>query len=214
METEAVDTSVRVDAGVLNKLMSLAGELLLARDQFRTVSDRTLAAPPPPASTADPLGAHATLVLFRTPDQGRMAIPLSQVDRIEEFPAAAIFREGGQLAIRYRGTLLPLVEVSSLLPERRARPRRGDGDVTRSERVQVIVHTASGRSVGLMVDRLLDIFEDRIVLEQPPSRAGAAASVLVRDRVTELVDLDAIFRSVAKDFFARVAARANPRSEA
>ena len=201
MELEGADTSVRVDSGVLNKLMSLAGELLVARDQFRAVCERTLmpAEVPPPAT----VGARTTLVLFGTPDQGRMAIPLAQVDRIEEFDTSAVYFEGRQCVVRYRGKLLPLIEVSSVLPERRARRRRGDEISVHKGRMQVVIHSAGGRSIGLVVDRLLDVFEERLVLEQPGSRSGARASVVVRDRVTELVDVEAMFASVEPAFYER-----------
>jgi two-component system chemotaxis sensor kinase CheA len=201
MELEGADTSVRVDSGVLNKLMSLAGELLVARDQFRAVCERTLvpAEVPPPAA----VGTRATLVLFGTPDQGRMAIPLAQVDRIEEFDSSAVYFEGRQCVVRYRGKLLPLVEVSSVLPERRARRRRGDEISVHKGRMQVVIYSSQGRSVGLVVDRLLDVFEERLVLEQPGSRSGARASVVVRDRVTELVDVEAMLQSIEPSFYER-----------
>lgn len=202
MELEGADTSVRVDAGVLNKLMSLAGELLVAREQFRAVCERTLIPMEAPSPAA--VGVRATLVLFATPDQGRMAIPLAQVDRIEEFDTSAVYFEGRQCVVRYRGKLLPLVEVSSVLPERRTRRRRsGDEIAVHKGRMQVVVHTSGGRSVGLVVDRLLDVFEERLVLEQPGSRSGARAAVVVRDRVTELVDVQAMLDSIEPSFHER-----------
>ncbi len=195
MEPGVIDTSVRVDAGALNKLVSFASELLAAREQFRAVHDRVAGAQPvaderPPAPTA--------LVLFATPDEGRMAIPLASVDRIEEFDAGAVFDKGLQRVVRYRGRILPLVEVSGVLPERRGRLRRSDAPGEASpRRVQVIVHTHAGCSVGLIVDRLLDIVEEPLELAQPSSRTGARSSVVVRDRVTEIVDLEAMRRSVS-----------------
>lgn len=37
MEPRSLDTSVRVDAGILNERVDLAGELLAAREQLRAV---------------------------------------------------------------------------------------------------------------------------------------------------------------------------------
>jgi len=105
--------------------------------------------------------------------------------------------------VRYRGKLLPLVEVSSVLPERRARRRRGDEISVHKGRMQVVIYSSQGRSVGLVVDRLLDVFEERLVLEQPGSRSGARASVVVRDRVTELVDVEAMLQSIEPSFYER-----------
>lgn len=193
MEPGVIDTSVRVDAGALNKLVSFASELLAAREQFRAVHDRAPGAQP--AEGARP-AAPTALVLFATPDEGRMAIPLASVDRIEEFDAKAVFEKGRQRVVRYRGGLLPLVEVSAVLPERRGRPRRADacGDA-QPRRVQVIVHTQGGTSIGLVVDRLVDVVEEPLELVQPSSRDGARSAAVVRDRVTEIVDLEAMRRS-------------------
>lgn len=193
MQSSSLDTSVRVDAGVLNKLVHLAGELLAAREQLRAVRAQPgLAAPDVAAAPEAPPRAPTSLVLFATPDEGRMAVPLASVERIEEFDSAAVIDEGSRRAVRHGGALLPLVRVSALLPERRARPRRSPLAGEAKPRMQVIVVSAQGRRAGLVIDRLLDVVDERIELEQPGSRAGAAASALVRDRVTELVDLDAL----------------------
>jgi len=52
----------------------------------------------------------------------RMAIPLSQVMRLEEFPFSSIERIGDRDVVRYRGEMLPLVAVSDLIAG--AEPRR------------------------------------------------------------------------------------------
>lgn len=213
MALEAADTSVRIDAAVLHKLMHLAGELLTARDQFRAVCERTLASGEPAVVASPAPAPRATLALFATPDEGRMAIPLSHVDRIEEFDAAAIFFEGPQRVVRYRGGVLPLVGVSGVLPERRGKPRHGVRavPVAPQRRVQVVVHAASGRAIGLVVDRLLDVFEDQLVLEQPGSRPGARASVVLRGRVTELVDVEAMIANLDPRFAERAPSAAGGR---
>ena len=192
MESSSLDTSVRVDAGVLNKLVHLAGELLAAREQLRAVRAQPGPAAPDAAAAREAPRAPTSLVLFATPDDGRMAIPLASVERIEEFDSAAVIDEGARQAVRHRGALLPLVRVSALLPERRARPRREPLEAERQPRMQVIVVSAQGRRAGLVIDRLLDVVGAQIELAQPGSRTGAAASAVVPARVTALVDLGAL----------------------
>lgn len=213
MALESTDTSVRVDVGALHKLMGLAGEFLKAREEFRAARERN--APVRAKSSGE--AVSALLALFATPDEGRMAVPLSQVERIEEFDPAALYEEGGQPVVRYRGALLPLLRVSGILPERRSRPRRGARNAAPAagRRVQVVVaRTSDGRPVGLRVDRLLDVFEDRLELPQPGSRPGAKASVLVRGRVTELADVDAMADHVAPGFWRRAdCGRSGPKAD-
>ena len=202
MALESTDSSVRVDVGALHKLMGLAGELVRAREQFQAARE-----PAPSKAPAPCQAVSAVLALFATPDEGRMAILLSQVERIEEFDAAALYEEKGQPVVRYRGSLLPLLQVSGILPERRKHPRRASGRTASraGRRVQVVVaRTSDGRPLGLVVDRLVDVFEDRLELAQPGSRAGAKSSVVLRGRVTELADVDAMASHVAPDFWEQV----------
>jgi two-component system chemotaxis sensor kinase CheA len=130
-----------------------------------------------------------TLLVFRTPDDGRMAIPLEAVDRLEEFPWASIEHTGPTQVVQYRGTIMPLVHVSSAMPERRALPRTdvGSEDGIRPT-VQVVVHEHEGRPVGLVVDAILDIVEESGPVE-PASRAGVVGTMVIADRVTELLSL-------------------------
>ncbi len=58
------------------------------------------------------------VLLFARHDGGRMAIPLSMVARLEEFPRSALERVGPQDVVQYRDEILPLVNVSRVLAQR------------------------------------------------------------------------------------------------
>ncbi len=51
------------------------------------------------------------------------------------------------------------------------------------------------RSFGLVVERILDIIEDRADVRSPATRPSVLYSVVIADRVTELLDIPAILRS-------------------
>lgn len=146
---------------------------------------------------ADSGAERQTLLLFLAKDDGRMAIPLSLVTRLEEFPRGSIELAGDQPVVQYRKTILPLVHVSSLVPERRHEPRHQatEPSIPQSDKVQVVVHTNGGRSVGLIVERILDIVEENVAEEQPPSREGVKGSLVIQGRVTEILDLERLMRS-------------------
>ena len=55
-----------------------------------------------------------TVLLFATANGGRMAIPLSMVARLEEFPRSALEKVGTQHMVQYRDEILPLIDVSRL----------------------------------------------------------------------------------------------------
>ncbi|HTU48965.1 MAG TPA: chemotaxis protein CheW [Acidobacteriaceae bacterium] len=150
-------------------------------------------------SAAERAQERKTLLLFQSPDDGRMAIFLSDVTRLETFSRSSIERTGKQQVVQYRGTILPLVHVSSLLEEHRLQPR-GPSPET-DDKVQVIVHTQNRRSVGLVVERILDIVEDDLATRRPVSREGVLGSFVVQGKVTEILDVDGIIRVQDPTFF-------------
>ncbi len=142
-----------------------------------------------------------TLLLFRTPDDGRMAIPLEMVSRLEEFAEAKVEAVGSQRMIQYRGEIMPLIDIGEVLPERRSLGRMSEDDGSSEAMLQVVVHTHGGRSVGIVVDQILDIIEDHVELHRPGGRSGVIGTAVIRDRVTEFIDIQAVIESVAPDFF-------------
>jgi two-component system chemotaxis sensor kinase CheA len=165
------------------------------------------------ATAAEPAGDRQTVLLFVTRDGGRLAIPLSQVDRLEEFPRSSLERAGTQDVVQYRGEILPLVDVARVLRRRRHRrdaqsaraagrrpavqPCNGGGD----ESVQVVVYSDAGRRVGLVVGQILDIVEETLVSRSRSSRPGVLFTAVVQGHVTEFLDVRGIIRSADPEFF-------------
>jgi len=142
-------------------------------------------------------GEKQTFLLFAGPDDSRMAIPLSTLARLEEFPVAQVEMSGNQWVTQYRGQILPLVRLTVALEERRNRLRAllQAPPAADSGPIQVLVLNHEGRSFGLVVERILDIVEDRADVKSAATRANVLYSVVIGDRVTELLDIPAILRS-------------------
>src|SRR5580692_3917273 len=137
-----------------------------------------------------------TFLLFAGPGDSRMAIPLSTLARLEEFPVAQVEMSGSQWVTQYRGQILPLVRLSVIMEERRARLRALQAPPTPdSGPIQVLVLNHEGRSFGLVVERIVDIVEDRADVRSPATRSAVLYSVVIGDRVTEMLDIPAILRS-------------------
>jgi two-component system chemotaxis sensor kinase CheA len=138
-----------------------------------------------------------TFLLFAGPGDSRMAIPLSTLARLEEFPVDRVEMLGSQWVTQYRGQILPLIRLSVALEERRnelrferALPALDSGPI------QVLILDHEGRLFGLVVERILDILEDRADVRSAATRPAVLYSVVIGDRVTELLDIPAILRSV------------------
>lgn len=132
-------------------------------------------------------------LLFTGPDDGRMALPLRLVARLEEFSAKDVEKSGGEWVIQYRGRILPLIRLEVTLEERRTRRRHGTNTVERDP-LQVLVCHDAGRTIGIIVDRILDIVEDRAEVKSAATREGIQCAVVIDDRVTELLDIPALQR--------------------
>ena len=134
-----------------------------------------------------------TFLVFAGPDDARMAIPLGTVARLEEFAASFVEKSGGEWVIQYRGKILPLIRLDVVLEERRTRLRHPKQAVS-PDPMQVLVCNDEGRTIGIVVERILDIVEDRANVKSPPVREGILCAVVINDRVTELIDIPAIQR--------------------
>jgi two-component system chemotaxis sensor kinase CheA len=149
------------------------------------------------ASIAAASAARQTLLLFRGPDDGRMAIPLSMVSRLEEFPAVTLERTGHTSVVQYRGEILTLYHLSQVLMERRRSPRNAAPPPDTSGTIQVVVYQSGGRQVGLVVERILDIIEADVSLKKEGVRPGVLGSMVLQGRVTEMLDIEGIVRGAA-----------------
>jgi len=153
---------------------------VLSETRERALGGRSSAAAP----TTQPTGRYLICVAG---GGSRLAIPLGEVARLEEFPAAAVETLAGRPVIQYRGRILPLLRLAEALPERRRAPREAAEDTTGP--LQVVVHSGPEGSVGLVVDQIVDVIEDTFTLQRPATRAGILGSAVVQGRVTELVDV-------------------------
>jgi two-component system chemotaxis sensor kinase CheA len=135
------------------------------------------------------------LVLFTGRAGSRIAVPLHMLARLEMIPGAQVERSGNQWVTQYRGHILPLIRISHALEERR-QPPSAEGIMTlpTTSTLQVLVLENEGQSVGLVVNRILDIVERMVGTESPPTRAGVLHSSVIDERVTELLDVPAILQ--------------------
>src|SRR5271165_2983521 len=75
------------------------------------------------AESAGSTGEKQTFLLFAGLGDSRMAIPLSILARLEEFPVSQVEMSGTQWVTQYGGQILPLVRLAVVLEERRHRLR-------------------------------------------------------------------------------------------
>src|SRR5271155_2265881 len=140
-------------------------------------------------------GDKQTFLLFAGLGDSRMAIPLSALARLEEFPVSQVEMSGNEWVTQYRGQILPLVRLAVVLEERRHRLRSLQAPpAPDSGPLQVLVMNHEGCSFGLVVERILDIVEARADVKSKASRPAVLYTVVIGERGTELLDIPAVLQ--------------------
>ena len=107
---------------------------------------------------------------------------------------------GDQEVVQYRGHIMPVFRIATLL-----------GSETKSTVssgcLQVVVYTENGHSVGLVIDRILDIVEEPFQIQPDTGRPGVLGAAVIQQRTTEVLDLPALL-TMATSGEASIAAHA------
>ena len=127
----------------------------------------------------------AAILVFRAADEALKAAPLAGVSRIEKIDTAQIERADGRSVIQYRGKLTPVVGADGAAVTAPATP----------ELKPLLVFTRGERTVGLMVDEIVDIVHGALTAELAPERPGVAGSLIIAGKATELIDVDYFWRA-------------------
>jgi two-component system chemotaxis sensor kinase CheA len=134
-------------------------------------------------------GAKTSLLLFNAYDDMPKAVPLSLVARLEDVAVDKIESSNGKMLVQYRGALMPLVKFNDglKLKEKGTQP--------------TLVFTDGTRTMGLMVDEIIDIVEDYINVQITSDREGFLGSAIIRGAATDIIDVGFYLKSGYKDWF-------------
>lgn len=132
-----------------------------------------------------------SMLVFRAGSREQKAVPLSLVTRLEEVAVDKIEVAHGRHLVQYRGALMPLVSVSGHME-------------LRSEGSQpLLVFSDSGRSMGLVVDEIVDIVEDALNIEVAADVPGLLGSAVIKGQATEILDIGHYLPLAFEDWFKR-----------
>jgi two-component system, chemotaxis family, sensor kinase CheA len=132
-----------------------------------------------------------SLLVFRAGSSQPKAVPLSLVTRLEEIDCKKIELSNGRHLVQYRGQLMPLVRVN-------------DEARVRAEGAQpLLVFSDSGRSMGLVVDEIVDIVEDKLDIEVGSDMPGVIGSAVIKGQATEIIDVGHFLPLAFEDWFRR-----------
>ncbi len=118
-----------------------------------------------------------SILLFKAGSEEPKAVPLSLVTRLEEIEVASIERSNDRDLVQYRGKLMPLVYIN---PEH---------EVKENGRQPILVFTDDDHAMGLVVDEIVDIVDERLDIEVESNNPGMVGSAVIRDVATEVIDI-------------------------
>jgi two-component system chemotaxis sensor kinase CheA len=130
-----------------------------------------------------------SLLVFRAGSTQPKAVPLGLVTRLEEIAADKIELSNGRYMVQYREQLMPLVRM--------------DGVEIRSSGSQpILVFADERRSMGLVVDEIVDIVEERLNIEVAGEQhAGILGSAVIKGQATEVIDVGHFLPMAFADWF-------------
>ncbi|MEW5728292.1 MAG: chemotaxis protein CheW, partial [Pseudomonadota bacterium] len=136
--------------------------------------------------------AKTSLLVFRAGGEDLKAVPLALVARLEEIDVAEIEYSHGKPMVQYRGHLMPLVSIDG------ATRFREEG------RQPVLVFSDRDRTMGLVVDEIVDIVEDRLKVElSTGDTPGVIGTAVIAGKATTIVDAGYYLPQAFGDWFGR-----------
>src|SRR5882762_6705811 len=131
-----------------------------------------------------------SLLVFRAGTSQPKAVPLGLVTRLEEISTDKIELSNGRYMVQYREQLMPLVQMNGVT-------------VQTAGSQPILVFADDGRSMGLVVDEIIDIVEERLHIEVAGSSEGILGSAVIKGQATEVIDVGHFLPMAFADWFSR-----------
>ncbi|MBX2833699.1 MAG: chemotaxis protein CheW [Micavibrio sp.] len=129
------------------------------------------------AVLGDAVGETTSLLLFSAGDETPKAVPLALVSRLENVEVSQIERTGDRMLIQYRGRLMPLI------------PFGENANFEEHEEKPVLVFSNADKSLGLIVDEIIDIANEYIDVQSDSSMPGILGSSIIHGKATDMIDV-------------------------
>lgn len=130
-----------------------------------------------------------SMLIFKAGGNEPRAVPLALIARLEEIEVADIEQVHGQAMVQYRGQLMPLVSFD------------GNNKFVEEGRQPVLVFTDRHRSMGLVVDEIVDIVDDKLTIEIATTTPGLIGSAVLAGKGTDVIDAGYYLTQAFEDWF-------------
>ena len=135
------------------------------------------------------------LLIINVGADGRAAVPLELVARLEEFDPAVVESSDGREVVQYRGEIMPLIRVTKDNAEKRL-----------DKTLQGIVFRDRSRTLGVVVDQIVDIVKERVRVSSETGANRLIGTAVVHGKVTDLLNLRWLAKSANQELAGELAA--------
>ncbi|WP_435299668.1 chemotaxis protein CheA [Timonella sp. A28] len=122
----------------------------------------------------------------------RIAIPLSDVTRLEQLQMDRLETVGGREVVQYRNAIVPVLRLGSMV---------GVYDSTDAVEKPTVIFTRGAKTIAMVVDEIIEILDDRGATRSEVTDSGLLGSIVLNNAVTELLDVHNILLSADPQFF-------------
>ncbi|HET7680054.1 MAG TPA: chemotaxis protein CheW [Xanthobacteraceae bacterium] len=130
-----------------------------------------------------------SMLVFRAGSPHLKAVPLSLITRLEEIDVDRVEFSNDRHLLQYRGQLMPLIPINEQV------------QVKSRGQQSLLVFSDEGRSMGLMVDEIVDIVDDTLNIEVGGNRPGVLGSAVIKGQATEIIDIEHYLPLAFEDWF-------------
>ena len=134
-------------------------------------------------------GETTSMLVFRAGGNEVRAVPLALVARLEEIDVENIEHSNGRPLVQYRGKLMPLVFID------------GGYQMKTEGRQPTLVFQDLERTMGLVVDEIVDIVDDVLNVELTADQDGLVGSAVIDGKATDLIDAGYYLELAFSDWF-------------
>lgn len=145
--------------------------------------------PQPQLSAATEVEAddRRLILIIRGVQDARMGIVLTHATRLETVPRTAIEQVGEQFLMQYRDRVVTLIDLQSVFTGTRRALDQFDEVIS-----IVVVELDADRTIGMIVNEILDIAEESLSVTGAAIRPGSQCYATVQGQITEILDVNAI----------------------
>ena len=135
--------------------------------------------------------SKTSLLVFRAGGEDLKAVPLALVARLEEIDVKDVEYSHGKPMVQYRGHLMPLVSID------------GSSQFAAEGRQPVLVFSDRDHTMGLVVEEIVDIVEDRLKVELSANNPGVIGTAVIAGKATTIIDAGYYLPQAFGDWFGR-----------